>query len=376
MEIYLDNLASTPIDPRVAAHQAEVAVALRGNPNSAEHASGTQSANVLTKSREDVGVFLGAAREETHFLPSASSALWLALEDAIAQRGVGLRVLASAIEHPSLLRHLQAAAAAGRIRLELFPVDAQGQPDLPRLKEMAQRGVDLICAMAANNEIGNITPVEDILRLADRQGALTIVDASQAAGRFGLAQITAAANYVVASGAKMNGPRRVGVLAGKIKRPTADLVEPMFGTPDAAAASAMALACGLAADEMEHDERRIALLRDRLEAILTERVPGLRVNGDRTARLAGALHVSSPAIPAEVLVARLWGKVALSSGAACQSGVPGPSHVLTAMGLEEWVVEGGVRMCVGKFNDAAEIERAGAIISEAMGADLGIRRQA
>ena len=127
---------------------------------------------------------------------------------------------------------------------------------------------------------------------------------------------------------------------------------------------------------MEHDEERIALLRDRLEAILTERVPGLRVNGDRGARLAGALHVSSPAIPAEALVVRLWGKVALSSGAACQSGVPGPSHVLTAMGLEDWVVEGGIRMCVGKFNDAAEIERAGAIIAEAMGADLGIRRQA
>ncbi|MCJ2108089.1 aminotransferase class V-fold PLP-dependent enzyme [Methylobacterium sp. E-041] len=375
MEIYLDNLASTPVDPRVAAHQAEVAVALHGNPNSAEHASGMQSANVLTKAREDVGHFLGAEQEDTHFLPSASSALWLALEDAIARRGADMRVLASAIEHPSCLRHLETAAAAGRIRLELFPVNALGQPDLSHLEQMAQGGVDLICAMAANNEIGTIAPINEVLRLADRHGALTIVDASQAAGRFRIGQVTAAADYVVASGAKMNGPRRIGVLAGRIKGVTAGLLEPMFGTPDAAAASALALACALAATEMEQNGERIAVLRDRLEAILTERVPGLRVNGDRGARLAGALHVSSPAIPAEALVVRLWGKVALSSGAACQSGVPGPSHVLTAMGLEDWVVEGGIRMCVGKFNDAAEIERAGAIIAEAMGADLGIGRQ-
>lgn len=376
MEIYLDNLASTPVDPRVAAHQAEVAVALRGNPNSAEHASGMQSANVLTKAKEDVGRFLGVAQEDTHFLPSASSALWLALEDAIARRGARMRVLASAIEHPSLLRHLERAAAADRIQLELFPVDALGQPDLSRLEQMAQADVDLICAMAVNNEIGTIAPTDDILRLADRHGALTMVDASQAAGRFRLGQLTAAADYVIASGAKMNGPRRVGVLAGKIKGVTGSIVEPMFGTPDAAAASAMALACGLNADEMEQYEKRIAMLRDRLEMILTERVPGLRVNGDTRARLAGSLHVSSPTIPADALVARLWGKVAISSGAACQSGVPGASHVLTAMGLEEWIVEGGVRICVGKFNDEEEIERAGAIVADAMGADLGIRRHA
>lgn len=377
MEIYLDNLASTPIDPRVSAHHAAMADALPANPNSAVHASGMHAASTLTRARAEVGDLLKSPEDEIHFLPSASSALWLALEDAIAQREAGMRVLASAVEHPSLLRHLERADAAGRIRLELFPVDTLGQPDLGSLKRMAADGGEgLICAMAANNEVGTISPIDEVIAIAARHGALTLVDASQAAGRFPIEHITPFADYVVISGAKMNGPRRVGVLAGRIRSATASVVEPMFGTPDAAAASAMAMACTLAADEMAADGARIEVLRDRLEAILTDRVPGLRVNGDVRARLAGALHVSSPSVPAEVLVSRLWGKVALSSGAACQSGVPGASHVLQAMGLPDWVVDGGFRLCIGKFNNEAEIERAGSLIAEAINVGTGIRRQA
>lgn len=352
--------------------------ALPGNPNSAVHASGMQAANVLSKAKSDVGEFLGSSESDTRFVPSASSALWLALEDAIARRGYGMRVLASAVEHPSLLRHLENAHKAGRIHLELFPVDALGQPELGRLDQMASSSpVGLICAMAANNEIGTVLPISEIVEVAARHAALTLVDASQAAGRFRIDHITASADYVIASGAKMHGPRRVGVLAGSITNATASLLEPMFGTPDAAAASAMAFACSLAEAEMAADGARIAALRDRLEAILTELVPGLRVNGDAHARLPGALHVSSPATPAEVVVSRLWGKVALSSGAACKSGVPGPSHVLSAMALEDWVVEGGTRICIGKFNDASEIEEAGILIAEAMrGAPALARKQA
>lgn len=367
LEIYLDNLASTPIDPRVSAHQAAVADTLPANPNSAVHASGMHAANVLAKAKAGVGEFLGLDERDIHFVPSASSALWLALEDAIARRGDGIRVLASEIEHPSLLRHLERAHRTGRIRLELFPVNMLGQPNLALLEQKAASSpVDLICAMAANNEIGTIAPISDILAIAQAVGALTLVDASQAAGRYRINDITALADYVVASGAKMNGPRRVGVLAGEITNTAVSLMEPMFGTPDAAAASAMALACSLASADMATDGARVACLRDRLEAILVAQVPGLSVNGDVAARLNGALHVSVPTVTAEVLVARLWGKVALSSGAACQSGVPGPSHVLTAMALEDWVVEGAVRICVGKFNDADEIERAGILLSEAM----------
>lgn len=376
MEIYLDNLASTPIDPRVSAHQAAVANATPANPNSAVHASGMQAANELAKAITDIAQFFGAAEGDTLVMPSASSALWLALEDAIVRRGRGMRLLASAIEHPSLLRHLETAERDGRISLELFPVDSRGQPDLEHLGEMTASGrTDMICMMAANNEIGTIAPVGKVLTIAQNCEALTLVDASQLAGRCRIRDITAAADYVVASGAKMNGPRRVGVLAGALSRTVAGSVEAMFGTPDAAAASAMALACTIAEAEMDEEGARIGHLRDRLQAILVEEVPDLVVNGDVDARLSGALHISSPAIAGEVLIARMWGKVAVSTGAACQSGVPGPSHVLRAMALDDWIVDGAVRICVGRFNDEAEIKRAGALLADAMRAAPEIRRR-
>lgn len=353
-----------------------MAAELPANPNSATHASGMHAANVLAKAAADVAEFVGATEDATRFVPSASSALWLALEDAIARRGNGMRVLASSIEHPSLMRHLEKASRDGTIALELFRVDGRGQPDLARLAEMMSCGrVDMLCMMAANNEIGTIAPVDDILGLAQRCGALTLIDASQAAGRYRISAITASADYVVASGAKMNGPRRVGVLVGHLTKVVSGRIEAMFGTPDAAAASAMALACSIAAAEMGEDASRIRHLRDRLESILIDGVPGLVVNGDTGSRLDGALHVSSPAIGGDALVARMWGEVAVSTGAACQSGVPGPSHVLTAMGLEDWISEGAVRICVGKFNDQVEIDRAGSLLAEAMVAAHQARRR-
>jgi len=286
-----------------------------------------------------------------------------------------MRVLASAIEHPSLLSHLDRAHRAGRIALELFPVDAGGRPSLPRLDELVDAArTDMICMMAVNNEIGTIAPVAEVVSIAQRCGALTLIDASQAAGRYRIQETTRSADYVVVSGAKMNGPRRVGVLAGRISRSTAERMEAMFGTPDPAAASAMALACSLRMSEMDDDEARIGRLRDRLEAILIANVPGLAVNGDVGFRLQGALHVSSPAISGDALTARMWGRVAVSTGAACQSGVPGPSHVLAAMGVAEWIADGAVRICVGKFNDEADIETAGVLLCEAMREAPELRR--
>ena len=109
-------------------------------------------------------------------------------------------------------------------------------------------------------------------------------------------------------------------------------------------------------------------MRDMLQAELVARVPRLIVNGDSQARLAGALHLSAPDMPGDAVVARLWGRVDLSTGAACQSGAPGPSHVLSAMRVGDAAAEGAVRIGVGKFNDADEIRSAAALIAEAMGA--------
>ena len=366
MSIYLDNLASTPIDPRVAERQSAAAVEFPGNPNSGEHASGQAAEIALDQSRASVGRLLGRAAADVLLTPSASAALWVAVQDAINRAGVRrIVVLASAVEHPSLLKHLVDADRDGRIALTLFPVDGQGQPDLDALQRLARDGVDLVCMMAANNEVGSIAPLEAVLSIARKHGARTLVDASQAAGRLPIADMLAQADYVVISGAKMYGPR-TGAVGGALMRCTLEATHTLFGTPDVAAAGALALACELRGREMADDEPRIAAMRDRLERILLDRVPNLVVNGDREFRLAGALHVSYPDLPGEAVIARLYGRVDVSSGAACQSGAPGPSHVLTAMRLPMDLAEGAVRMCVGRFNTMDEIAVAAELIADAM----------
>lgn len=377
MTIYLDNLASTPIDPRVAQHYAATAVAIAANPNSGEHASGQVAQAELERSRATVGALVGRTGEETLVTPSASIALWIAVQDAII-RGLKRRihVLASAVEHPSLLRNLVDADRDGRILLTLFPVDPRGQPDLDGLRRLAREPVDLVCVMAANNELGTVTPLREVLAIAREHGARTLVDASQAAGRMSLADELADADHVIVSGAKMYGPR-TGALCGTLARRTLDLVHGMFGTPDVAAASALALACDLRRSEMVSDEARIAEMRDELERTLLNSVSGLTVNGDLEHRLAGALHVSHPDLPGEAVIARLHNLVDVSSGAACQSGAPGPSHVLKAINLAPDLADGAIRICVGKFNTEEEVKRAGNLIADAMRAGrVAVRRRA
>lgn len=330
---------------------------------------------VLQRAHVPVARLIDRPVEEILFTPSASAALWVAVQDAIgAAPGRRLNVLASRIEHPALLKNLRDAERDGRIRLTLLPADHRGQPDLDELRRLCRDGADLVCMMVVNNELGSIAPIAEVLAIARESGARTLVDASQAGGRLPLGARLASADYVVLSGAKMYGPR-AGVLCGRLIARTREGARAIFGTPDVAAAAAMALACELREREMQDDEQRIGAMRDRLQAMLTDGVPGLVVNGDPDGRIAGALHVSSPGIPGEAVVARLHGRVDVSTGAACQSGTPGHSHVLTAIGMSESRADGAVRICVGKFNTSEEIEDAADAIARAMTSSVQAARR-
>ena len=258
------------------------------------------------------------------------------------------------------------AARRGAANATIIPVDERGQIDKCALEGAVGRGVDLLCIMAANNEVGTVTAFDEVFRITARTATRCLVDASQACGRIALDAIGANAHYIVLSGSKMYGPRRTGALIGSLGCGASSKASSLFGSPDAASASAMAMACTLRAEEGQADEARIAHMRDALERRLLADVPGLAVNGDRHRRLAGSLNVSAPYIQGEAVVARLWADVALSTGAACQSGAPGPSHVLTALGLPEWRRDGAIRIGVGKFNTEEEIDLAGDFIVQAV----------
>lgn len=366
MTIYLDNLAATPTDPRVVERHAAVESQLTGNPNSVEHAAGQRAHSILAEAHAGIGAFLERPPEEVTLTPGASSALWIAVQDAVERCPTRpVRVLASAIEHPALLKHLSDARRQHRAEVTLFPVDGYGQPDLTALRRLCREGVDLVCMMAANNEVGSVAPIGSVLGIAQEFGARTLVDASQAAGKIDTHEVLRA-DQVVISGAKLYGPRSGGALAGQLTRRTREIAGAILGTPDVATAAAMALACELRSVEAAESEARVQAMRDLLQLELLASVPGLVVNGDLKARLPGALHVSAPDVPGDAVVARLWGKVDVSTGAACQSGVPGPSHVLTAMKVGDAIAEGAVRIGVGMFNNTEEVLAAAALIASAM----------
>ena len=366
LTVYLDNMAATPVDPRIAEHHAAMMLALPANAHSGEHSHGAEAGAAIDTAADGIAAFADCNSADVHFTPGASPALWAALEDVLERTtGRPARVLVSAAEHPTLIAHVRRAERAGRAEVVFIPVDKTGAPEMESLVAAFSGAADLICTMAANNEVGTVTDLAPIVAFAREAGSKLLVDASQAAGRVPITDAVMA-DYLILSGAKMYGPRRVGVLIGRLADSTAQLAKAMFGSPDAAGASAMALACNLRALEMADDEDRLAAMRDRLQSFLEDNVPGVVVNGDQSARLAGSLHVSAPGMPGEVVVARLWDQVALSTGAACQSGAPGPSHVLSAMGLPEWVADAGVRIGIGRFNTEDEVEAAATLIGSAM----------
>lgn len=369
-------MAATPIDPRVAERHREAMLAHPGNAHSVEHAMGADAHRAMDRAAVTVLRAIGSDAESVTFTPGASAALWLAVEDAIVRvAGRPARIAATAVEHPALLAALRRAERDGRIRLTIVPVDEAGAPRLEGIEAALLNGADLLCTMAANNEVGTVTDLSEIAKVVAGAGTRHLVDASQAAGRLDLAD-AAAADLVVLSGAKIYGPRRAGALIGRLHSHAAAIAHDVFGSPDVPSAVALGYAMELRAAEREHDEPRLAAMRDALQACLLGAVPGLRVNGAQEARLPGSLHLSTPHLPGDAVVGRLWERVAVSTGAACQSGVPGPSHVLTAMGLPEWARDGAVRIGLGRFNTDDEVEEAGGLIAEALMAAEPTRRRA
>lgn len=367
-------MAATPIDARVAKRHGFAMLAAPGNAHSSEHAAGVRAKQALDDAAAALLRAFGSDASDVTFTPGASPALWLAIEDAIARAGKRLpRIAATAVEHPALLSALHRAERDGRVHLAVLPVDSVGAPQVEAIERALKDGADLLCTMAVNNEVGTVTDLEPIGELVSRSGARHLIDASQAAGRIDMKHVVAA-DLVVVSGAKLYGPRRAGALIGGLATSAAVLAHDVFGSPDVPAAVALAFAAQLRAEEFGGDEARLLLMRDALQTHLLDAVEGLRINGSPDKRLAGSLHVSTPHVPGDVVVSRLWGRVEISTGAACQSGVPGPSHVLTAMGLPDWAREGAVRIGLGKMNTEQEVEEAGTLIAEALSAAEPVRR--
>lgn len=362
MQIYLDNNAATPVDPRVLAAFAATA-ALPGNPQSSEHSLGRAANERVEAAGAPVAALFDAQPDQVTFLPGATAALTLVI-DTCYRNTHNATLGAGAADHRAVLNRLQDMARQG-VAPWLAPVDEHGHLRLEAFEALVKtHRPRLVCLVAANNEVGTIEDLAPACRIAQEAGALVLVDACQAAGKVPLSFEALRCDFLVLSGAKLYGlPRTAAVIS---RYNLAEAAKSRFGSPDAPGAASLGEACRLRAGEMNDDEPRIASLRDRLENILCNAFPNLRVNGDPAHRLAGTLNFAVPGVLNDAVLARVDGRLALSSGAACQSGSQDPSHVLRAMNAPNWVLDGALRVGVGKFNTLREIDEAGSILVAAI----------
>ncbi len=370
--IYLDHHATTPVDPRVADVVLYAMTGAFGNANSIDHGFGETAGALIATASAAVADLVGSAPGDIYFTSGSTEAIRLALAHAISRgRRPPLRVALTSVEHKAVIDAVSIAARVGHVKPRWIEVDAQGRLLADSLQCALQAGVDLVCLMAANNEVGTIYPLPEVALQVRESGAAILVDATQAAGRIPLHARDWGVDYLVVSAHKLYGPKGVGALicpVGDVRGQLCDLIWASEGTPNVPGIAGLGEACRLRRLEMADDEPRIAALRDHLQSELTASIPDLAVNGHLSCRLSGNLHVSIPGIPNDAVVARLRKSVAISTGSACASGAHGPSHVLQAMALPEELQEGALRIGIGKFNTKGEIDRAAKEITAAVAA--------
>jgi cysteine desulfurase len=370
LPIYMDHHATTQVDLRVADVVVDAMVNVFGNANSVDHAHGEAALGLVDRATAEVATLIGSEIAAIRFTSGSTESIRFAVAHAIAMRRAGkLRIAATTVEHQAVLDALRIGVRSGLA--EVFWMEVDGEANLRPESLQAALGaeVDLVCVMAANNEVGTIYPIEQIARDAHRAGAKVLVDGTQAAGRVELRAQDWDLDYVAFSSHKIYGPKGVGTLAVSDASVHSEITEHVVGhngTLNVPGIAGFGEACRLMRIEGAEDDMHLRACRDRLEANLLHELPHIVVNGNRGNRLPHNLHLSLPGIPNDAVIARLRNKVAVSTGAACSSGAQTPSHVLKAMGLSEDMQEGAIRIGLGRYTTPDEVDRAAAEIVAAV----------
>ncbi|MFN5835693.1 MAG: cysteine desulfurase family protein [Pseudanabaena sp.] len=373
--IYLDYHATTPVDPRVASVVMEYMQIEFGNASSIDHTYGDKADRAVKQAAKQVADLIGAVPREVIFTSGATESINLVLQGLTPKSPSAhkLKIAVLPIEHKAVLDTCDALVKKGIAEMILLKVDRQGKLDLEHLETTCTQGIDLICVMAANNEIGTIYPMPEIGAIAQRYNAPFLCDATQAVGKIPINFRDWGITYLTLSGHKMYAPKGIGAL---ILRKGYHLQPLIYGggqqkgiragTLNVAGIAGLGEACRLRQQEMLADEQAIAAKRDRLQSLLLESIPDLTINGDRLNRLAGNLHISVPNIPNKAIITRIRDQLAIATGSACSSGVETASHVLQAINLPTNLIEGALRISIGKFTTDAEIDRAANILITAV----------
>ena len=374
--IYLDYHATTPVDPRVAEKVMAFMTTQFGNASSVDHAVGDRARGAVDQAKQAIADLIHCRPQEIIFTSGATESINLAIQGTILalEKQQQIPCIAiSAVEHKAVLDTCHSLKKQGRIELIVLPVDAQANLSLNEIEEVCRQGLDLLCIMAANNEVGTIYPIESIAAIAKRHAVPFFCDASQAVGKIPINFEDWGITMLAMSGHKLYAPQGIGALIRKTNHP----LEPLFlgggqqqglrpGTLNLPGIVGLGEACRLRQLEMEVDETAIAQKRNYLQTRLQQAIPDIIVNGNQSQRLAGNLHIAIPDIPNSAIIARIREQIAISTGSACSSGTIAPSHVLRAMNLSDQYINGALRIGIGKFTTDAEIEQAADILIEAI----------
>ncbi len=375
--IYLDNHATTPMDPRVLAEMLPWFSQRFGNPSSRGHALGWEAEEAVENARAQVAALLSVRPDEIVFTSGATESNNLALRGILEASGPGPHhVITAATEHEAVLAPCRKLSERG-IRVTVLPVSPQGGIDVSELASAITPTTRLVSIMAANNEIGTLQPLDTIGRLCRERNVLFHSDVAQAAGKVPLDLQAAGTDLASVSGHKLYGPKGTGALFVRSGVTLEPLVEGggqenglRSGTLNVPGIVGLGKACELAMLELQGAAANGTVplrdLRDRLWERLTARLPRIHLNGAADGRLPGNLNVSFDCIKAESLLMALDGKVAISTGSACASTGGKPSHVLAALGLSSERIDGAVRIGLGRFNTPEEIDRAATLLCEAV----------
>lgn len=347
-----------------------------GNPSS-PHAAGARALAIVEDARSALASLIGSMPSELIFTSGATEANNLAIIGcARAARGRNEgrnRIVVSAIEHKSVLMTALALRGEG-FAIEIAPVDHQGRIDLPALAELVDGETLLVSIGAANGEIGTLQPMAEIVCLARRAGALIHSDLAQMVGKVPVRISDLDLDYASLSGHKMYGPVGIGALFASSMAP--QLVPITHGggqerglrpgTLAAPLAAGLGEAARLCASRVRWDADHVNALAEQLLFQLRDRGIDCVVNGDKYYRLPGSLSLNINGVNSDSLIDRTSHKLAISTGSACQSGGVQPSHVLQAIGLSDSEQRSTIRICIGRYNSADDIQAAAEILANAI----------
>jgi cysteine desulfurase len=369
MTVYLDHAATTPMLPEaVAALSAQLTST--GNASSL-HASGRHARRIVEESRETVARALNCRPGEVVFTSGGTESDNLALKGIFWSRRAEdphrIRILASAIEHHAILDPLHWLAEAEGAHVELMPVDELGRLDviaLTRAIEQDPTSVALVSVMWANNEVGTLQPLEEVVAIAGAHGIPVHTDAVQAVGSVPLDFARSGVDALSLSGHKVGGPFGVGALVVRRELAVTALVhgggqerDIRSGTIDTPAIAGLAAAVELSVKHQPEHAARVSALRDELVRRVQDRVPTAIFNGSPGQRLPGNAHFTFPGCEGDSLLMLLDARgIECSTGSACSAGVPQPSHVLLAMGFTEEAARGALRFSLGHTSTQADVD--------------------